>query len=152
MNSKTVQELALPVGVTLDRFIMLSQSAFPYATGELSQLLRDIALAGKIINREINRAGLVDIAGGSGTENIQGENQQKLDIVANHCNTHTPGIGFRARNAVIWNLSALENTQDKVEIVRLAIVDNDFYSLEYRFLLVVQTQQERYKFILVIKS
>jgi len=83
MNSKTIQELALPVGVTLDRFIMLSQSAFPYATGELSQLLRDIALAGKIINREINRAGLVDIAGGSGTENVQGENQQKLDIVAN---------------------------------------------------------------------
>jgi len=83
MNSKTVQELALPVGVTLDRFIMLSQSAFPYATGELSQLLRDIALAGKIINREINRAGLVDIAGGSGVENVQGENQQKLDIVAN---------------------------------------------------------------------
>lgn len=83
MNSKTAQELALPVGVTLDRFIMLSQSAFPYATGELSQLLRDIALAGKIINREINRAGLVDIAGGNGTENVQGENQQKLDIVAN---------------------------------------------------------------------
>jgi fructose-1,6-bisphosphatase I len=83
MTSKTAQELALPVGVTLDRFIMASQSAFPYATGELSQLLRDIAIAGKIINREINRAGLVDIAGGNGTENVQGENQQKLDIVAN---------------------------------------------------------------------
>src|SRR5215217_3741970 len=83
MSPKTAQELALPVGVTLDRFIMLSQTAFPYATGELSQLLRDIALAGKIINREINRAGLVDIAGGNGTENVQGENQQKLDIVAN---------------------------------------------------------------------
>jgi fructose-1,6-bisphosphatase I len=83
MATKTAQELALPVGVTLDRFIMHSQSAFPYATGELSQLLRDIALAGKIINREINRAGLVDVAGGNGTENVQGENQQKLDIVAN---------------------------------------------------------------------
>ncbi|NIJ55595.1 class 1 fructose-bisphosphatase [Dyadobacter arcticus] len=83
MNVRTAQELALPVGVTLDRFIMHSQSAFPYATGELSQLLRDIALAGKIINREINRAGLVDIAGANGTENVQGENQQKLDIVAN---------------------------------------------------------------------
>ncbi len=83
MSPKTAQELALPVGVTLDRFIMLSQSTFPYATGELSQLLRDIALAGKIISREINRAGLVDIAGGNGTENVQGENQQKLDIVAN---------------------------------------------------------------------
>ena len=83
MSPKTAQELALPVGVTLDRFIMLSQTAFPYATGELSQLLRDIALAGKIINREINRAGLVDIAGGNGTDNVQGENQQKLDIIAN---------------------------------------------------------------------
>jgi fructose-1,6-bisphosphatase I len=83
MSPKTAQELALPVGVTLDRFIMKSQSSYPYATGELSQLVRDIALAGKIINREINRAGLVDIAGGNGTENVQGENQQKLDIVAN---------------------------------------------------------------------
>ncbi len=83
MISKSVQELALPVGVTLDRFIMKSQSSYPYATGELSQLLRDVALAGKIISREINRAGLVDIAGGNGTENVQGENQQKLDIVAN---------------------------------------------------------------------
>ena len=83
MSPKTAQELALPVGVTLDRFIMASQSSYPYATGELSQLLRDIALAGKIISREINRAGLVDIAGGNGTENVQGENQQKLDIVAN---------------------------------------------------------------------
>lgn len=83
MESKTAQELALPVGVTLDRFIMHSQSAFPYATGELSQLLRDIALAGKIINREVNKAGLIDVTGANGTENVQGENQQKLDIIAN---------------------------------------------------------------------
>ncbi len=62
---------------------MHGQSAFPYATGELSQLLRDIALAGKIINREVNKAGLVDIAGANGTANVQGENQQKLDVVAN---------------------------------------------------------------------
>jgi fructose-1,6-bisphosphatase I len=83
MTTKTAQDLALPVGVTLDRFIMRSQSAFPYATGDLSQLLRDIALAGKIIDREVNRAGLVDISGGVGTSNIQGEAQQKLDVVAN---------------------------------------------------------------------
>jgi fructose-1,6-bisphosphatase I len=83
MESKTAQELALPVGVTLDRFIMHTQSTFPYATGELSQLLRDIALAGKIINREVNQAGLIDVTGANGTENIQGENQQKLDIIAN---------------------------------------------------------------------
>jgi fructose-1,6-bisphosphatase I len=75
--------LALPVGVTLDRFIMRQQEAFPYATGELSQLLRDIALASKIINREINRAGLIDITGALGRENVQGESQQKLDVIAN---------------------------------------------------------------------
>ncbi|MCC9166034.1 class 1 fructose-bisphosphatase [Pontibacter harenae] len=75
--------LALPVGTTLDRFIMRKQEEFPYATGELSQLLRDIALAGKIVNREINRAGLIGIAGAFGQQNVQGEEQQKLDVIAN---------------------------------------------------------------------
>jgi fructose-1,6-bisphosphatase I len=79
----TENTLALPVGITLDRFIKSQQDAFPYATGELSQLLRDIALASKIINREINRAGLIDITGALGRENVQGESQQKLDIIAN---------------------------------------------------------------------
>ncbi len=76
-------DLAMPVGTTLDRYIMRRQNAFPYATGELSQLLRDIALASKIINREINRAGLMDITGSAGSGNVQGETQQKLDVVAN---------------------------------------------------------------------
>lgn len=76
-------DLALPVGTTLDRYIMRGQNAFPYATGELSQLLRDIALASKIIHREINRAGLMDITGSAGSGNVQGETQQKLDVVAN---------------------------------------------------------------------
>ena len=80
---KTQETLALPVGITLDRFIKSQQDAFPYATGELSQLLRDIALASKIINREINRAGLIDVTGALGTDNVQGEAQQKLDIIAN---------------------------------------------------------------------
>ncbi len=75
--------LALPVGTTLDRFISKKQEQFPYATGELSQLLRDIALAGKIVNREINRAGLINITGAYGNQNIQGEEQQKLDVIAN---------------------------------------------------------------------
>ncbi|MFN4145415.1 MAG: class 1 fructose-bisphosphatase [Runella sp.] len=83
MEINTVQNLVVPVGVTLDRYIMHHQSAFPFASGELSQLLRDIALAGKIINREINRAGLIDLTGGYGTQNVQGEAQQKLDVVAN---------------------------------------------------------------------
>ena len=75
--------LVLPVGTTLDRFIMRKQEDFPFAKGELSQLLRDIALAAKIVNREINRAGLIDIAGAYGKQNVQGEEQQKLDVVAN---------------------------------------------------------------------
>ena len=76
------EEIAIPVGTTLDRFIKQNESAFKHATGELSQLLRDIALATKIVNREINRAGLVDVVGSSGTENVQGESQQKLDVIA----------------------------------------------------------------------
>ena len=79
----SLANLALPVGTTLDRYIMQRQTAFPYATGELSQLLRDMALASKIINREINRAGLMDITGSAGCDNVQGETQQKLDVIAN---------------------------------------------------------------------
>lgn len=75
--------IALPVGTALDRFIKRKQDDFPFASGELSQLLRDIALAGKIVDREIRRAGLSNLAGAFGTQNVQGEQQQKLDVVAN---------------------------------------------------------------------
>lgn len=78
----TKENLGLPVGTTLDRFIKRKQDDFPYATGELSQLLRDIALAGKIINREISRSGLLNVAGAFGATNVQGEEQQKLDVIA----------------------------------------------------------------------
>lgn len=76
------QDLGLPVGTTLDRFIKRNQEDFPYATGELSQLLRDLALAGKILNKEISRAGLSNIIGEMGETNVQGEDQQKLDVIA----------------------------------------------------------------------
>ena len=75
--------IALPIGTTLDRYIKKKQEEFQYATGELSQLLRDIALAGKVVNREINKAGLINIAGAIGAQNVQGEEQQKLDVLAN---------------------------------------------------------------------
>lgn len=78
----TKENLGLPVGTTLDRFIKRKQDDFPFATGELSQLLRDIALAGKIINREISRSGLLNVAGAFGATNVQGEEQQKLDVIA----------------------------------------------------------------------
>lgn len=67
---------------TLSDFIMMRQQDFPYATGELTNLLNDISVASKIVNRDVNRAGLVDILGAEGNENIQGEQQQKLDVLA----------------------------------------------------------------------
>jgi fructose-1,6-bisphosphatase I len=68
---------------TLGEFIIEKQNDFPHASGELSSLLGSIKLAAKIVNREINKAGLVDITGAIGTENVQGEDQQKLDVYAN---------------------------------------------------------------------
>lgn len=69
---------------TLVEFIVERQSDFPYATGELTRLLSDISIAAKIVNREVNKAGLVDILGEEGSDNIQGERQQKLDVYANN--------------------------------------------------------------------
>ncbi|GLO62061.1 fructose-1,6-bisphosphatase class 1 [Vibrio sp. MACH09] len=68
---------------TLGEYIVEKQHDFPHASGELSSLLASIRLAAKIVNREINKAGLVDITGAVGSENIQGEEQQKLDLYAN---------------------------------------------------------------------
>jgi fructose-1,6-bisphosphatase I len=67
---------------TLNDFITLKQKDFPFAKGELSNLLNHIGTAAKIVNKKINKAGLVDIIGRSGVVNIQGENQQKLDNFA----------------------------------------------------------------------
>ncbi|NIO21014.1 MAG: class 1 fructose-bisphosphatase, partial [Candidatus Aenigmarchaeota archaeon] len=72
------------IGVeTLDEFIIRKQSEFPYASGDLSRLLRDLGLAAKVVNREVNKAGLVDILGSVGTVNVQGEEVKKLDVFAN---------------------------------------------------------------------
>lgn len=68
---------------TLDEFIIQRQKDFPYASGELTGLLRDIGVAAKIINREVNRAGLVNILGAAKHENSSGDTVQKLDIYAN---------------------------------------------------------------------
>ncbi len=67
---------------TLDEFIIQRQKDFAYASGDLSKLLRDIGLAAKIVSREVNKAGLVDLAGSIGTDNSSGERQQKLDKLA----------------------------------------------------------------------
>jgi fructose-1,6-bisphosphatase I len=70
--------------LTLDEFTLQQLRMFPNATGELSNLLRDIGLAAKRVNVEVNKAGLVDILGDAGTVNVQGEDVKKLDIYANN--------------------------------------------------------------------
>lgn len=70
--------------VTLDEFIIRRQNDFQYATGELTGLLRDIGVAAKIINREVNKAGLLNILGTAQTSsNASGDTVQKLDLYAN---------------------------------------------------------------------
>ena len=68
---------------TLGEFIIENQMDFKYSSGELSRLMNSIRLASKVVNHEVNKAGLVDILGDAGDTNIQGEDQQKLDIYAN---------------------------------------------------------------------
>ena len=68
---------------TLGEFIINKQSEFKFSSGELTRLINSIRLAGKVVNHEVNKAGLVDILGAAGEENIQGEDQQKLDVYAN---------------------------------------------------------------------
>lgn len=73
---------------TLNQFILEQQAKFPQATGNFSGLLHHIAIAAKKINREVNKAGLADILGNAGRSNVQGEEQQKLDVYANETFIH----------------------------------------------------------------
>lgn len=69
--------------VTIERFFLEQELEHPEATGELTRLLVDVALAGKVIAGYVRRAGLVDILGAAGESNPSGEQQQKLDVLAN---------------------------------------------------------------------
>ena len=68
---------------TLGEFIIEKQADFKYSSGELSRIINSIRLAAKVVNYKVNKAGLVDIVGAAGEQNIQGEDQQKLDVYAN---------------------------------------------------------------------
>lgn len=68
--------------ITLNEFIIQTQTAFPNAKGDFTRLLSHIGIAAKIVNREVNKAGLVDILGDAGEQNVQGEDQKKLDVYA----------------------------------------------------------------------
>jgi len=77
-----VQHTATSV-VTIERYIIEQERLYPEATGELSGILYDIALAAKMIANKVRSAGLADILGSDGHENVQGETQQKLDVISN---------------------------------------------------------------------
>jgi fructose-1,6-bisphosphatase I len=81
-SASVVKHTATSV-VTIDRFIIEQERLVPEATGQLSGILYDLALAAKLIANKVRRAGLVDILGALETENVQGEIQQKLDVFAN---------------------------------------------------------------------
>lgn len=102
-------------GVTvLDEFIIRRQNEFPFASGDLSSLLRDIALAAKVVNREVNKAGLVDILGATSNHNVHGETQKKLDIYANQQLMGALKMG--------GNCCGLASEEEE----RYIIVDNEF--------------------------
>ena len=89
---------------TLGEYIIKSQNDFKYSTGELSRLLSSIKLATKIVNREVNKAGLVDIIGSSEVENIQDEKQQKLDVFA-----HEKFIAALSNRDVVCGIASEES-------------------------------------------
>lgn len=69
---------------SLGEFIIDRKDDFKYPSGELNRLLSSIRIAAKIVNREVNKAGIADILGKAGNENVQGEEQMKLDVIANN--------------------------------------------------------------------
>ncbi|HGJ5874472.1 MAG TPA: class 1 fructose-bisphosphatase [Arsenophonus apicola] len=103
---------------TLDEFIVEKQHDFPHATGELTALLSAIKLGAKIIHRDINKAGLVDILGASGASNVQGEVQMKLDLYANEklkaalkARGEVAGIASEEDEIVIFDGDRAENAK-----------------------------------------
>jgi len=91
---------SVPAIITIERHILHEQEAFPDASGTLTQLLYDIALAGKLIASHTTRAGLADILGAAGHENVQGEEVQRLDVYAQwviyQLNDHTGRLAVMA--------------------------------------------------------
>ena len=78
-----ISSIMAKINQSLGEFIIENQSEFKYSSGELSRLINSIRLAAKVVNHKVNKAGLIDILGAAGDQNIQGEDQQKLDVFAN---------------------------------------------------------------------
>ena len=99
--------------VTLSQFVLQQEREHPEASGEFTSVLLDIALAAKMINQAVSRAGLVDVTGETGDINVQGERVQKLDVFAHE--TIMRVLGSTGQLAVI----ASEEDEDIVPIEHL---------------------------------
>ena len=106
---------------TLGEFIIENQKDFMYSTGELTRLLSSIKLACKIVNQKVNQAGLEDIIGKFGKENIQGEEQQKLDVFANEIFINT-----LSQREVVCGIASEEN-EDFIRIENAQHSDKSKY-------------------------
>ncbi len=95
---------------SLGEFIIDKQDDFKFSSGELSRLLSSIKIASKIVNREVNKAGIADILGKAGNENVQGEEQMKLDIFANDI-----FIDALSHREIVCGIASEEN-EDFIEI------------------------------------
>ena len=109
---------------TLGEFIIENQEEFKYSSGELSRLINSIRLAAKVVNHDVNKAGLVDIFGDAGDTNIQGEDQQKLDVFANDVFIQTLtnrniicGLASEEEDDFITINSQDENNQNKYVVL-----------------------------------
>lgn len=89
---------------TLDEFIIERQDDFQYSTGELSRLLNSILLAARVVSYKIRKAGLIDIIGSVGTTNVQGEDQQKLDLYA-----HNVFVETLVNREIVCGIASEEN-------------------------------------------
>lgn len=102
--------MRLEKGQTLGEFIIENQKDFKFSSGELTRLLSSIKLASKIVNQKVNQAGLTDILGTLGKQNVQGETQQKLDVFANEVFIRT-----LSQREVVCGIASEEN-DDFIEI------------------------------------
>ncbi len=93
-----------PTPPTLGEFLIDNQADFPFASGELTRLLNSIRLAAKVVNHNVNQAGLVDITGAAKHINVQGEEQQKLDVFAD-----TTFINTLTNREIVCGIASEEN-------------------------------------------
>src|SRR4051812_42799758 len=99
-SGKIPARLSIDPIITIEQHLLWERQNFPHATGEFSRLLSGVTLATKMIQAKVSRAGLTELLGSQGTFNVQGEQQQKLDVYANdallYCLSSRDSIGILA--------------------------------------------------------